>query len=68
MQENQEKIKQEKETQSGGGGISALFIRRPVTTVMFSLILIVLGLIGYSRMGVDMYPNVDFPYVTVQTT
>lgn len=68
MQENQEKSKQEKETQNGGGGISGLFIRRPVTTVMFSLVLIVLGLIGYSRMGVDMYPDVDFPYVTVQTT
>lgn len=69
MQENQENFKQEKQPQSGGGGgISGLFIRRPVTTVMFSLVLIVLGLIGYSRMGVDMYPNVDFPYVTVQTT
>ena len=68
MQENQEKSKQEKEAQNGGGGISGLFIRRPVTTVMFSLVLIVLGLIGYSRMGVDMYPDVDFPYVTVQTT
>lgn len=69
MQENQE-IKQEKQAQaqSAGGGISGLFIRRPVTTVMFSLVLIVLGLIGYSRMGVDMYPDVDFPYVTVQTT
>lgn len=70
MQENKETIKREEQNgQSNiGGGISALFIRRPVTTVMFSLVLIVLGLIGYSRMGVDMYPDVDFPYVTVQTT
>ena len=70
MEENKETIKREEQSgQSNiGGGISALFIRRPVTTVMFSLVLIVLGLIGYSRMGVDMYPDVDFPYVTVQTT
>lgn len=68
MQENKEKLnKSAQQTPSEGGGISSIFIRRPVTTVMLSLALVVLGLIGYRSMGVDMYPNVDFPYVTVQT-
>ena len=69
MQENKEKINKpdNQAQQSSGEGISGLFIRRPVTTVMISVALVVLGLIGYKSMGVDMYPNVDFPYVTVQT-
>ena len=69
MQENKENInKPDSQAQhSSGDGISSLFIRRPVTTVMISTAMIVLGLIGYKSMGVDMYPNVDFPYVTVQT-
>ncbi len=49
-------------------GISDLFIRRPVTTVMLALSIIVMGLIGYQSMGVDLYPNVEFPFATVQTT
>lgn len=51
-----------------GEGIAGLFIRRPVTTVMLSLAIMVLGLVGYQAMGVDMFPNVEFPFVTVQTT
>ena len=50
-----------------GEGIAGLFIRRPVTTVMMSLALMVLGIVGYRGMGVDMFPNVEFPFVTVQT-
>lgn len=68
MQENKENFKHQPAVQETlNGGISGLFIRRPVTTIMFSLVLIVLGLIGYKNMGIDMYPNVDFPYVTVKT-
>jgi len=48
--------------------ISSIFIRRPVTTIMLSLVVLVLGFVGYATMGIDMYPNVDIPYVIVQTT
>ena len=62
---------EEKDTQNQQNnqneGFAGLFIRRPVTTVMISLAIIVLGMIGYRGMGVDMFPNVEFPYVTVQT-
>jgi HAE1 family hydrophobic/amphiphilic exporter-1 len=42
-----------------------LFIRRPVLTWMLSLSLIVFGVLGYRRLGVDRYPEMDFPNVTV---
>jgi HAE1 family hydrophobic/amphiphilic exporter-1 len=69
MQDNHEikDIARAAQPQDGGSGIAGLFISRPVTTVMLSLVIIVLGLIGYRSMGVDMFPNVEFPYVTVQT-
>ena len=43
-------------------------IRRPVTTVMLIGFLVVLGLFSYRRLAVDLYPNIDFPIVTVTTT
>src|SRR6185503_15491735 len=43
-------------------------IRRPVTTTMLIAFLVVLGLISYQRLPVDLFPNVDFPIVTVTTT
>jgi HAE1 family hydrophobic/amphiphilic exporter-1 len=47
---------------------SELFIRRPVFTTMLVSAPIVLGLVSYGRMGVDLFPNVDLPIVTVTTT
>ena len=49
-------------------GFSAFFIKRPVLTIMCSLALVILGLMAYSSMGVGLYPNMDVPYVLVQTT
>ncbi|MDR0291685.1 MAG: efflux RND transporter permease subunit [Elusimicrobium sp.] len=51
-----------------GASIASIFIRRPVTTIMLSLVVLVLGFMGYFTMGIDMYPNVDVPYVIVQTS
>ncbi len=45
-----------------------IFINRPVGTFMFMMLFIVLGLFSYLRLGVDSYPDVEFPFVTVQTT
>ncbi|UQA55767.1 efflux RND transporter permease subunit [Polyangium aurulentum] len=44
--------------------VSAVAIKRPVFTVMVALALIVLGLTGLSRLGVDLFPDVTFPVVT----
>ena len=35
---------------------------------MMIMALVVLGLFSYFRLGVDLMPNVEFPYVVVQTT
>jgi hydrophobe/amphiphile efflux-1 (HAE1) family protein len=47
--------------------LSDVAIKRPVFTTMLSLGIIVLGLMGLSRLGVNLFPDVQFPVVTVQT-
>ncbi|SFZ98809.1 Acriflavin resistance protein / Multidrug efflux system CmeDEF [hydrothermal vent metagenome] len=42
-------------------------INRPITTLMGVLTFIVFGLISYKTMPVNLFPNIDFPVVTVQT-
>lgn len=46
--------------------LSDVSIKRPVFATMLNMVLIVFGLFGYSKLGIDQYPNVDFPFVTVQ--
>ncbi|MFO0896988.1 MAG: efflux RND transporter permease subunit [Pirellulales bacterium] len=43
-------------------------IQRPVFTIMLVSAPIVLGVASYMRLGVDLFPNVDLPTVTVTTT
>ena len=43
------------------------FISRPVFTGMLTLVVIVFGLVAYPRIGVDQFPDIDFPIVTVTT-
>lgn len=45
-----------------------LCIQRPIFTLMLVSVPIVLGLASYARLGVELFPNVDFPVVTVTTT
>ena len=45
--------------------LTRLAIRRRVTIGMLILGLMVLGLVGYSRMPWDLYPKIDFPYLFV---
>jgi HAE1 family hydrophobic/amphiphilic exporter-1 len=40
-------------------------IRRPVFTTMLILLPVVVGIYGYSRMGVDLFPNIEFPTIIV---
>ena len=42
-------------------------INRPITTLMGVLCFIVFGLMSYKTMPVNLFPNVDFPVVTIQT-
>src|SRR5438477_11545192 len=44
-----------------------VFIRRPVFATMLIASLVVLGLFSYRGLGPDLFPNIDFPIVTVTT-
>src|SRR5262249_55955150 len=43
-------------------------IRNPVPAVVLFAVLLVGGLIGFSRLGVQDRPDIDFPAVTVSVT
>jgi HAE1 family hydrophobic/amphiphilic exporter-1 len=45
-----------------------LCIKRPIFTLMLVSAPIVLGLASYGRLGVELFPNVDVPIVTITTT
>ena len=45
--------------------LADVFIRRPVFAVMLIAALVVFGLLSYPRIGVDLFPNVEYPVVTV---
>ena len=42
-------------------------IRRPVFATMLIASLVVLGFVSFNRLGVDLFPDVEFPYVSVTT-
>ena len=42
-------------------------INRPVTTIMLLLIVVVVALTCFFRVGVDMFPEMDFPVVAIIT-
>ncbi len=48
--------------------ISELSIKRPVLSTVFVLVILLLGLIGYSYLGVREYPSVDNPIISVDVT
>ncbi|RYX86385.1 efflux RND transporter permease subunit [bacterium] len=48
--------------------LSEICISRPVFAWVLMLILVVVGVAGYTRMGVDRNPNVDIPMVSISTT
>jgi hydrophobic/amphiphilic exporter-1 (mainly G- bacteria), HAE1 family len=44
-----------------------VFVRRPVFTTMLLVSLIVLGLASFVQLGVDIFPKVDLPTITITT-
>ena len=42
-----------------------VFIRRPVFTWVLAAVPFVLGVVSYFKLGVDLFPRVDFPVVSV---
>jgi HAE1 family hydrophobic/amphiphilic exporter-1 len=48
--------------------LAEICIRRPVFATMLIMFLVVMGLDSYRKLGVDFFPKVEFPIVTVTTT
>jgi len=47
--------------------LAEICIRRPVFATMIVLAMVVVGAAGYMRLGVDRFPSVDLPTVSVRT-
>ncbi|MCB0802707.1 MAG: efflux RND transporter permease subunit [Flavobacteriales bacterium] len=47
--------------------LSSISIRRPVLATVFSLVILLFGIIGFNFLGVREYPSVDPPIITVAT-
>ncbi len=47
--------------------LAQICVRRPVFASVLMLLIVVVGIAGYIRLGVDQFPNVDIPYVVVTT-
>src|SRR5438045_16350 len=51
-----------------GTSLADLCIRRPVFATMINLFLVVLGWFSFKDIGIDQFPNVELPIITVTTT
>src|SRR5438445_13047228 len=47
--------------------LANICVRRPVFACVLIAILVVVGLVGYKSLGVDKFPKVDFPLITIVT-
>ena len=47
--------------------LSDTAIRRPIFTIMAMSALVLFGYLGYRALGINQFPNVDFPTVSVST-
>src|SRR3712207_3775863 len=47
--------------------LAQISIRRPIFATVLILVLVVVGFVGYKSLGVDKFPKIDFPLVTIVT-
>lgn len=48
--------------------LPSIAVKRPITFLMLTLIVIGFGLFGLSRLNLNLYPDVSFPTITIYTT
>lgn len=46
----------------------ASFVKRPVTTIMFVLFFIILGLVSFFNLNIEQSPRIEFPLVAINVT
>ncbi len=44
-----------------------LAVRRRVSVIMFALAVVVFGFVGYKRLALELFPDITYPSLTVQT-
>jgi len=49
------------------GGLVELAVRRRVSVVMAALAVIAFGVVGYNRLALELFPDITYPSITVQT-
>jgi len=59
---------QDEAARSKGMALADICISRPVFATMMNLFLVVLGWFSFKDIGVDQFPNVELPIITVTTT
>src|SRR4051812_10310701 len=47
--------------------LAQLSVRRPVLATVLILVMLVVGFVGYRTLGVDKFPKLDVPIVTITT-
>ncbi|MGE0403049.1 MAG: efflux RND transporter permease subunit, partial [Kofleriaceae bacterium] len=47
--------------------LSQISVRRPVFATVLILVFVVVGAVGYTSLGVDKFPKIDFPLITIVT-
>src|SRR5262249_44219376 len=47
--------------------LAKLSVKRPVLAAVLVLLTIVIGIAGFAQLGVDRFPKVDFPMITITT-
>lgn len=48
--------------------LSKFSVRKPMTVFVSVVVVLVLGIVSFTRMTPDLLPNMDFPYVIIMTT
>ena len=48
--------------------LSDLALKRPIGSIVLSLVIILMGVVGFNFLGVRLYPAIDPPVITVQTS
>jgi len=48
--------------------ISDIALKRPVGAIVLSLVIVLLGAVGYTFLGIRLYPAIDPPVITVQAS
>ena len=47
--------------------LAEVCVRRPVFAVMLIMAMVVIGMVSYTKLGVDRFPDVDMPIISVRT-